>query len=276
MKSRRIQQTTLFQAVFAILVLVSSARLTRAQEVDDEREFSYDEKSETGPPHWGRLRPEWEVCNSGKMQSPIDLLNERVEIVPDLGRLRRYYKPSNATIVNRGHDMMIRWNGAGYIQINGTIFELKQTHWHSPSEHTLDGRRFTMEVHLVHQSKDNRTAVIGIMYKIGRPDSFLSLIERSLRSVTDSADVERSIGVFDPKLIKFGSRKYYRYMGSLTTPPCTENVIWTIVRKVRTVTREQIKLVRKIVHDDSEANARPIQQLNERALLLYRPRDLEM
>lgn len=78
--------------------------------LDDEREFSYYENSETGPSHWGRLHPEWEVCNSGKMQSPIDLLNERVEIVSHLGRLRRNYKPSNATLVNRGHDMMVSNN----------------------------------------------------------------------------------------------------------------------------------------------------------------------
>ncbi|XP_073138238.1 alpha carbonic anhydrase 7-like [Henckelia pumila] len=273
MKSRIQYCNTFFQSVFTILVLISSTPFARAQEVDNEREFSYDENSDQGPSHWGRLHPEWEACNSGKMQSPIDLLNERVEIVPDLGRLSRNYKPSNATLVNRGHDIMIRWSGAGYIQINGTMFELKQTHWHSPSEHTLDGRRFNMEVHLVHQSKDNRTAVIGIMYKIGRPDSFLSMVQGSLHTSTDSEDVEQSIGVLDPNLIKFGSRKYYRYMGSLTTPPCTENVIWTIVRKVRTVTREQIKLIRKAVHDESEANARPIQQLNERTLLLYRPKD---
>lgn len=75
---------------------------------DDESEFTYDEESEKGPSHWGEIHSEWSMCNSGKLQSPIDLLNERVEVVSHLGRLRRSYKPSNSTLLNRGHDMMVR------------------------------------------------------------------------------------------------------------------------------------------------------------------------
>ncbi|PIM98647.1 Carbonate dehydratase [Handroanthus impetiginosus] len=108
-------------AVVLVLV-ISFACLARAQEVDDERGFSYDENSENGPSNWGNIRPEWRECNTGRMQSPIDLLNERVQIVSDLGRLKRNYKPSNATLINRGHDMMLRWTGnAGHININGTL-----------------------------------------------------------------------------------------------------------------------------------------------------------
>ncbi|GER33521.1 carbonic anhydrase [Striga asiatica] len=90
-----------------LLLLLSFTCLTKAQEVDDEREFSYDENNPNGPAHWGHIRPEWSECNSGQMQSPIDLLSERVEIVSNLGRLKRGYNPSNATLINRGHDMMI-------------------------------------------------------------------------------------------------------------------------------------------------------------------------
>ncbi|KAL2239841.1 alpha carbonic anhydrase 7 [Sesamum indicum] len=268
------KQLTAFFKLSIFIPLLLVACLTRAQEVDDEREFSYEENSEIGPAHWGEIRPEWKECSSGEMQSPIDLLNERVEVVSHLGKLKRSYKPSNTTLINRGHDMMLRWpGGAGHININGTLYQLKQCHWHSPSEHTISGRRFDMEVHLVHQSDDNRIAVIGIMYKIGRPDSFLSMMKRNLKAVAEMRDVEKTIGIIDPKLIKLGSRKYYRYIGSLTTPPCTQNVIWTIVRKVRTVTREQVELIRDVVHDDSEANARPIQPVHERLVELYRPRD---
>ncbi|CAA0815059.1 Alpha carbonic anhydrase 7 [Striga hermonthica] len=195
---------------------------------DDEREFSYDENSPNGPAHWGEIRPEWSECNSGQMQSPIDLLSERVEIVSNFGRLKRGYNPSNATLINRGHDMM---------------------------------------------SHDNRTAVIGIMYKIGRPDSFLSEMQRELEAVAQTHEVEHSVGVVNPRQIKFGSRKYYRYIGSLTVPPCTQNIIWTMVRKVRTVSREQVRVIREAVHDDSEANSRPIQQLHDRSIDLFRPKD---
>ncbi|PIN02450.1 Carbonic anhydrase [Handroanthus impetiginosus] len=253
---------TYFSRCFIILVLV--ACLTIAEEVD---EFSYDEDSNIGPAHWGEIRPEWRNCSTGRLQSPIDLLNHRVEIVSYLGRLKRAYKPSHANLTNLGHAMMI----------NGTLFQLMQCHWHSPSEHTINGRRFNIEIHLVHQSiNDNRTAVIGIMYKIGHPDSFLSMMKPDLEAVAHKRINERiPVGIIDPNLIKFGSRKYYRYIGSLTTPPCSPNVIWTIVRKVRTVTREQVELIRDALDDKSKANARPLQPIRDRVVELYRPRDHE-
>ncbi|XVF46304.1 hypothetical protein PTKIN_Ptkin03bG0017000 [Pterospermum kingtungense] len=208
------------------------------------------------------------------MQSPIDMSNERVKIVSHLGRLKRSYEPSNATLKNRGHDMMLSWEGgAGAIEINGTEYVLNQCHWHSPSEHTINGRVYDLEVHLVHESADGKVAVIGIMYKIGRPDSFLASLADHLAAITDITEGQAEVGVIDPRDIKFGSRKYYRYLGSLTIPPCTENVVWTMLRKVRTVTREQVRLLRVAVHDSSDTNARPLQPINKRLIQLFRPDD---
>ncbi|XP_060197064.1 bifunctional monodehydroascorbate reductase and carbonic anhydrase nectarin-3-like [Lycium barbarum] len=263
---------TLTKILFISFLFLSSAFLARSAEVDDESEFSYNEKSENGPANWGRIHPEWSTCNTGKLQSPIDLLNERVEVVSDLGILRKYYKPSNATLLNRGHDMMLRWEGdAGYVKINGTQYQLKQCHWHTPSEHTINGKRFNLEAHLVHESSDGKTAVIGIIYQIGRPDSFLSMIEKDLKALANTKGVERAIGTIDPKQIKMEGKRYYRYIGSLTTPPCTENVVWTIDGKVKTVTKRQMKLIRDAVHDESETNARPAQLLNRRPIKFYKP-----
>ncbi|KAL3518404.1 hypothetical protein ACH5RR_020993 [Cinchona calisaya] len=253
-------------------MLITFAFLARAEEVEDERGFSYDENSDTGPAHWGEIRPEWSLCNNGNMQSPIDLLNKRVQVVSNLGRLHREYKPSNATLKNRGHDMKLTWVGdAGHININGTSYHLKQCHWHSPSEHSIDGKRYDLEAHLVHETPDGKIAVIGIMYEIGRPDTFLSSMENYLKALADTTDLEIIVGNVDPERIKFGSRKYYRYIGSLTIPPCTQNVVWTIVKKVRTVSRDQVKMIREAVHDESEANARPIQPINNRLVKMYRP-----
>ncbi|CAK7325676.1 unnamed protein product [Dovyalis caffra] len=218
--------------------------------MNDEREFDYDRKGEKGPARWGEIHPEWSACSDGSMQSPIDLHNGRVEIMSHLGRLNRSYKPSNSTLRNRGHDMMLSWEGgAGNIRINGSEYVLKQCHWHSPSEHTINGRRLDLEAHMVHESLDGKVAVVGIMYKIGRPDSFLSSLIDHLQSVAGTREQDKVVGVVDPKNIKIGSRKYYRYIGSLTTPPCTENVAWTIVGKVMTVAREQVRLLRVAVHD---------------------------
>ncbi|XP_047331104.1 alpha carbonic anhydrase 7-like, partial [Impatiens glandulifera] len=245
--------------------------------VDDEREFTYVKDSSRGPQQWGDIKEEWGKCKNGTMQSPIDLLNERVETVSHLGRMKRNYKPSNATLLNRGHDMMLKWkDGAGIMEINGIDYELKQCHWHSPSEHSVNGKKFDLEAHLVHESKSGMVAVIGIMYKLGRPDNFLSQINDHLGKLVYALDVEKVVGMIDPRAIKIGSRKYYRYQGSLTVPPCTENVIWTIVNKVRTVSREQVKLLRDAVHDKSKRNSRPIQSTNLRKVELYRPDDQEL
>ncbi|XVF46303.1 hypothetical protein PTKIN_Ptkin03bG0017000 [Pterospermum kingtungense] len=265
--------TQLLAFVFFIVLVLHSWPAT-SQEVEDESEFDYNKNGEKGPSKWGEINPDWAACGNGTMQSPIDMSNERVKIVSHLGRLKRSYEPSNATLKNRGHDMMLSWEGgAGAIEINGTEYVLNQCHWHSPSEHTINGRVYDLEVHLVHESADGKVAVIGIMYKIGRPDSFLASLADHLAAITDITEGQAEVGVIDPRDIKFGSRKYYRYLGSLTIPPCTENVVWTMLRKVRTVTREQVRLLRVAVHDSSDTNARPLQPINKRLIQLFRPDD---
>ncbi|KAI3826475.1 hypothetical protein L1987_00523 [Smallanthus sonchifolius] len=128
-------------------------------------------------------------------------------------------------------------------------------------------------LHLVHQSIDEKVAVVAILYKIGRPDSFLTMMEPYLKALASTRGVETSLGIIDPQQIKIGSRKYYRYIGSLTTPPCNQSVIWTIIGKVRTVSLEQLLIIREAVHDEVGANARPVQALNNRWLKLYTPDD---
>ncbi|XP_047150938.1 alpha carbonic anhydrase 7-like [Vigna umbellata] len=256
-------------SICCLLLFLSLPVMSR--EVEDEREFSYEEESENGPSHWGDIHPEWSACNNGSMQSPIDLLNERVEIVSQLGRLQMNYQPSNATIRNRGHDIMLEWvSGAGYLQINETKYVLNQCHWHSPSEHTIDGKRFDLELHLVHETPSGQTTVIGILYKIGRSDSFLSSLTSHIKNISETTEEERVVGVVDPRQIKIFYKQYYRYMGSLTIPPCTENVSWTIVKEIRSVSKEQVRLLRAAVDDESESNARPLQLINNRLLQLYR------
>uniref|UniRef100_A0A803PAX5 Carbonic anhydrase n=1 Tax=Cannabis sativa TaxID=3483 RepID=A0A803PAX5_CANSA len=248
--------------------------LISAQEVGDEREFDYGESSKKGPRHWGELKKEWSACNHGKLQSPVDLLYQRIKLSPKLGEINmNYYKPSNATINNRGHDIAIEWlEDAGSIKINGTDYFLKQCHWHSPSEHTLNGRRFDLELHMVHQSheinQESKIAVTALFYKIGKPNWFLSKLTRDIINITDTKK-EVHQGVIDPKELGLnGSMKYYRYIGSLTVPPCTEGVLWAINTRISTVSIEQVKLLKQAVHDYAEINARPLQPINGRYIYL--------
>lgn len=129
----------------------------------------------------------------------------------------------------------MKWKGngeAGSININGTEYALQQLHWHSPSEHSIDGRKFAMELHMVHKSCEDMYAVVSMMYKIGEPNSFLAEIEESIDAIKKIDDGEEEIGIIDAGHVKRGTQKYYRYIGSLTTPPCSESVVWIIVKKV--------------------------------------------
>jgi len=219
----------------AALVLSAAVPAARGQEeTEHEEEFSYVVGDENGPQHWGSIKVEWANCSAGRMQSPIDLSHERVSLVRSLGYLHHSYRPAEASIVNRGHDIMVRFEGdAGSLVINGTAYYLKQLHWHSPAEHTVDGRRNDMELHLVHESAEKKAAVIAILYEVGRhDDAFLRHLEPFIRRIADVRDREERIGMVDPRRARGSASVYYRYMGSLTAPPCTEGVIWTIVKRV--------------------------------------------
>uniref|UniRef100_K3YJ75 Alpha-carbonic anhydrase domain-containing protein n=1 Tax=Setaria italica TaxID=4555 RepID=K3YJ75_SETIT len=233
----------------ALLLLVAMAQ----EETEHEEEFSYVHGDEHGPEHWGEIKAEWAACGAGRMQSPIDLHHERVSLVRGLGYLDHSYRPAQASIVNRGHDIMVRFEGdAGSLVINGTAYHLKQLHWHSPTEHTVDGRRYDLELHLVHESAEKKAAVIAILYEIGRGhDPLLHQMEPFIRQIADKRDREERVSVVDPRAVRGRASVYYRYMGSLTVPPCTEGVIWTIVKRVHTVSKYQLELLREAVHDVS-------------------------
>ncbi|KAF8101350.1 hypothetical protein N665_0206s0030 [Sinapis alba] len=237
-------------------------------EADDETPFTYEQNPEKGPEGWSRINPNWKVCNNGKLQSPIDLTNARVSLIHDEAWTRQY-KPAPAVIMNRGHDVMVSWKGdAGKITIRQTEFKLVQCHWHSPSEHTINGTRYDLELHMVHTSARGRIAVIGVLYKLGKPNEFLTRLLNGIKTVGKE---EKELGIVDPRTIRFQTKKFYRYIGSLTVPPCTEGVIWTVVKRVNTISVEQIAALRNAVDDGYETNSRPVQDTNGRPVWFYDP-----
>ncbi|KAK5836410.1 Bifunctional monodehydroascorbate reductase and carbonic anhydrase nectarin-3 [Gossypium arboreum] len=261
--------------IFTFLFLSYSASVS-ADEEENEREFDYLENSEKGPSHWGDLKMEWSACKNGVLQSPIDLSSQRAKIVNKAGELKKTYKPCDAILRNRGHDISLKWHNcfAGLININGSEYSLQQVHWHSPSEHTINGARYALELHMVHHSTDpnfnHSVAVIGLLYKLGAPDAFLSKLITNVTSMADEMQ-EREVGVIDPNMIGIDGKQYYRYIGSLTVPPCTEGVIWTMNKMIRTVSIDQVLALRLAVHDYAESNARPVQPLNHRQIELHNP-----
>ncbi|XP_057999254.1 alpha carbonic anhydrase 4-like [Hevea brasiliensis] len=227
---------------------------------NDEIPFSYIEATGRGPSKWGELDPKWRACGDGRLQSPIDIVDVNVHVFPKLGELQRDYKPANATIMSRGRDIIVQWKGyAGNININGTIYSLQHCHWHTPSEHTFNGTRYDLELHIVHANLLGQITVVGILYQYGKPDSFLSKLLLFIKSVTKQ---EKDLGIINPREIVFGSRKYYRYNGSLSVPPCTEGVLWTVIKKVRTVSVKQLQALKDVVDDVSFIFIVAIDKLN--------------
>ncbi|CAL5207289.1 unnamed protein product [Lathyrus oleraceus] len=273
MKHQNILLKLLPNLLILVTILFLSTTWTIADEVEDESEFDYMKESKKGPSHWGELKKEWATCKNGIMQSPIDMSSNIVKVVPKLGSLKKNYKPQNAIIRNRGHDIQLKWEGdAGSININGTEFFLHQMHWHSPSEHTINSQRYDMELHMVHESLKingkSKLAVVGLLYKIGGPDPLLTKLSNYIETVEDSK-AGRDVGVIDPSEVKLGCEKYYGYMGSLTVPPCDEGVIWIINKEIRSVSKAQLELLEEVVPDHAEMNARPVQLLNGREIQLY-------
>lgn len=268
-------------SVFIAFALVLCIAGVRTQEVDDETEFDYGD-GPNGPAHWGE-HDGWWACGNGTEQSPIDVKSNAAHS-PELGPLGRNYKIADATLVNRGHDIMVNWTeDAGSLEIGvercSTVnqcdrytksFTLYQCHWHHPAEHTLDGVQYPLEIHLVHKADDGEIAVIGILYKSGARDPFLDKLTDAIHALADNPnETVELLGPVDPFDIKFNSSKYYRYMGSLTTPACAEGVIWTVIDEIKTVLDDQVSALQAAVHDGYGKNARPLQLLNERKVSMY-------
>ncbi|XP_042479776.1 alpha carbonic anhydrase 4-like [Macadamia integrifolia] len=268
----RLKDKHMFDKASNILILLAtllSSLLPFCSAQGKNTQFGYLEGSDNGPDQRAKINPDWKVCGDGKMKSPIEILWTRVQVSSGLGKLVRDHKPAPAALKNRGHDIDVTWmEDAGVINIEGTDYSLKSCHWHSPSEHTFTGLRYLLELHMVHSSSDGKVAVVGIVYRYGRPDPFLAKLVPYLNSVGTTG---KDVGIINPREINFPSKGYYRYMGSLTTPRCTEGVTWTIIKEAGVVSRAQMRALRKAVEPGYEANARPIQQLNNRTVLLYTP-----
>ncbi|XP_074354460.1 alpha carbonic anhydrase 7-like [Apium graveolens] len=256
---------------FFLLLLLYATSLIVAQELEHESEFGYQDNSTKAPKFWGKLNKEWEACKAegDHRQSPIDICDEKVITSLMYVNLIKDYKPADAQLKNRGHDIAVYWQGnPGSVKIDGIVYDLQQCHWHSPSEHAINGKRYDMELHMLHKDKNDKVAVIAQLYKIGRPDTFLSKLCKEIISLGHNHE-NKTVGKMDPKDIEIAGHNYYRYIGSLTVPPCTEGVTWIVNQEIATVSHDQVKLLRDTVHDNAEENARPVQPHNSREIVLY-------
>lgn len=216
-------------------------------------------EGEAGPQNWSKLDPNFGVCASGKNQSPIDL---KGFIEADLKALKLDYNASMVDILNNGHTVQVNYAPGSSLAVDGLRFELKQFHFHAPSENKINGKHLPLEGHLVHADNDGNLAVLAVMFQEGAANTLLAkLWEKMPNKAGEKSALPTGLSVSQllPK-----ERDYYRFNGSLTTPPYSEGVRWFVIKKPLTASRAQIQQFSKAV---GFANNRPIQATNARSVL---------
>jgi carbonic anhydrase len=207
---------------------------------------------------WGELAPEYEACGSGAEQSPIDLVAAEPA---DLANVELGYEISLASIVDDGRTLRIAADDAGHIELDGTRYDFVEATFHAPSEHTVDGFPWPLEVQVVHESAEGDLAVIAVLVEQGDRSSAFDGIVRSL---PDAADVAVEVaGGLDLRSMLPENLAAYRYRGSLTMPPCTEGVAWSVLQSTVTMSDEQLDAI--VGRFDGPTN-RPTQPLNDRVV----------
>lgn len=216
-------------------------------------------EGEEGPAHWSELDHAFGACGAGHEQSPIDLNNGAIPaaVMPPAV----YWNPAEVSAAtNNGHTFQVSLNDPGKIVVDGVSYDFLQFHFHAGSEHTINGYRYPLEVHLVHAAADGRLAVIGIMFVEGKENPALSQLISTLPGTEGSYDPDMTFNLND---LLPGSWSVYRYAGSLTTPPCSEVVSWTVFEKPLTASADQIKVFETLFPH----SYRPVQPLGRRFVL---------
>lgn len=212
-----------------------------------------------GPAHWGEIKPEFAVCSSGKNQSPINLTDF---IEADLKPLTFDYQVGGNEVLNNGHAIQVNYAPGSTMTLDGHVFELKQYHFHAPSENQINGHSYPMEVHLVHADKNGQLAVIAVMFEEGKENHSLAQAWSKMpKQADEKAALTPSLSAAD---ILPRKRHYYRFNGSLTTPPCSEGVWWLVMKEPVTVSKAQIEEFEHVMH---HPNNRPVQPVNARPVL---------
>jgi carbonic anhydrase len=236
-----------------------AAPVTAEEKEEAQPQIHWSYEGPGAPDKWGKLDSEYEACASGKRQSPIDIREgARLALEP----IRFDYKPAPLRMIDNGHTVQVNYAEGSSIVVAGERFELKQFHFHKPAEERIEGRAYDMVAHLVHQSADGRLAVLAVLFEAGdQPNAFIAGLwpHLPLESQREVAPLEVSV---DVNALLPEARGYHTYMGSLTTPPCSEGVLWLVLKNPVQLSREQVGVFGRLY----AMNARPVQPANGRLI----------
>ena len=256
-------QLTMFVALsMSLLVLSACVPVTReaasshtsgAAAGHDAPHWSY--TGDTGPKYWGELNPDYILCETGTSQSPID-----IDAVNQVDLASSPVPPTSyvSKFINNGHTIEGVYGEGSYIELEGVRYDLEQFHFHAPSEHMVGGEHAALEVHFVHKNADGNIAVIGVLFQEGSDSKEMLPMADALTKM-DTPELNSPVAFNAADLLP-ADQTNFRYSGSLTTPPCTEDVTWLVMVQQPTLTQQQITAFTSIY----DGNNRPVQPLNER------------
>ena len=212
-----------------------------------------------GPVNWGKLDPEYRACSEGKEQSPIDIRGAHLNKA--LKPIEFHYLTGSVSIENNGHTVQITVNPGSYIVANGMRYDLVQFHFHHPSEEAVHGKFDDMVVHLVHKSTDGKLAVIAVRLRedANFPNATMATLWKQLPTTVGQKD---NIPQVNPGGLLPADRGYWTFMGSLTTPPCSEGVRWFVLEQDVAISREQLRQFAQLY----KLNSRPLQDIHGRRI----------
>lgn len=223
---------------------------------DNDHAVSWTYSAESGPEHWGELKSDYKLCSTGLAQSPIDISSA---VKANLSPLTFNYRSSSATVQNNGHTIQVSPTNAGGITLSSGDYSLVQLHFHTPSEERIQGRTYPLNVHFVHRNAAGELAVVALLFEEGayNPalEPILAIMPKQAGGLANLS--EQNIADLLP-----ATRHYFSYMGSLTTPPCSEGVRWHVLTQPVQLSKEQLQAFQALY----PMNARPVQPLNGRTV----------
>ncbi|MFN7197828.1 MAG: carbonic anhydrase, partial [Hylemonella sp.] len=223
-----------------------------------QHEVHWGYEDEGGPQRWGALKPEYATCATGRRQSPI-AIDDNDTLKGPAEPIGFRYTPSKGTVTNNGHTVQVNVYGDNSLTVRGSTYQLVQFHFHHPSEEQINGQSYPMVGHFVHKNDLGQLAVLAVLLQAGEANRLIERVWTYMPlDVNDS--VRMPPDLIDVNDILPADRRYYQYLGSLTTPPCTEGVLWLVLKQPVTISREQLRLFTQLYRH----NARPLQPLNGR------------
>ncbi|MYM68899.1 carbonic anhydrase family protein [Pseudoduganella sp. FT55W] len=210
--------------------------------------WSYE--GESGPANWGKINPAWAKCGTGNRQSPIDI---RDGMKVELEQIGFDYHPSSFNVTDNGKTVQVMVGGGNFINVGNRMYELIQFHFHRPSEERINGKGYEMVVHLVHKDAEGRIAMVALLLERGKPQPVIQTVWNNLP--LEKYETAAPSTVLDPLDLLPARRDYYTFMGSMTTPPCQEGVLWIVMKEPVQASPQQMALFSRLY----PLNARPVQ-----------------